>query len=183
MATASILTAARRGLALLPVRFDDRAFWPRAAVGLVLRAWALAGAWIGLRRALTEVVAAVYPAFGGRVQVVGETLLLADQHMVDITVSCTQIEVVALLLPLAWNLRRPVRHELAVAGGLLAAAGLLAVGRLVLALGLYRLGFDWSVAHDVPLGITYALLFIVVLRRNAWAERVDATCAEPEVCS
>ena len=96
MATSSILTTARRGLALLPVRFDDGAFWPRAALGLALRAWTLTGSWLGLRHALTVAVAAVYGAIGGRAQVVGETMLLADRHMVDITVSCTQIEVCLL---------------------------------------------------------------------------------------
>jgi len=174
-ATGSALTpGARAGidlrgwLAALPVRFDDRRFWPRAALGLGLRWLALEGEWRPLCEGVTRAAAAALHAAGVAIDATAADQIVVAGKAVAITASCVHVDVLALAAPLLWDRSRSIAHNLrllaAAAIALLAAA----VIRIDLAVALLSRGVPWALGHDVVLGVGYFAFLAAVLRRGAW---------------
>lgn len=167
-AQAPLIERARGWLALLPVRFDDRRFWGRAALAGLLRAAALAAPWSTLRSLVTSAAVASLQLLGVEAVRLDEALLFAGERVVNISVSCTHVEVFALMAPLLWDRSKSASRnvlQLALVG---LAVTLLGVARIDLAIVLSALGVPWALAHDVALGVFYALLLGSTLSRNAW---------------
>jgi exosortase/archaeosortase len=170
-ATAKPGLTIRALLALLPVRFDDARFWPRAVAGLALRWGALELEWWWLRDAVTAAVASLLGAAGLPTAMSDRAALAlaSGGATFHVTVSCTHVEVLALLGPLVVDrtagLLRTAR-DLAWLAGALAS---FAVLRIALAIGLYSAGVSWLWAHDVVLGLGYFAFMAAVLKRGAWA--------------
>ena len=170
-AQARLVSGARAWLALLPARIDDRRFWLRAALGLALRALALLGSWWPLRAALAWAVGRTLALGGATVALADRATLLVGSTRVETTVTCTHVEVLALLAPLLWDRSKNLGRNF----GLLAlgavAAFVIAVARVDLAVGLLTLGVPWLWGHDVLLGVCYFAVVAATLHHGAWMGR------------
>jgi len=172
MATAAAAGLSWRALvALLPVRFDDARFWPRAGLGLALRWAALELDWWWLRDAVTGAVVSVLDAVGvGTAAPARATLALASGGAAfNVTVSCTHVEVFALLAPLVVDRTVSLRRNVASLTALSCALAAFAVLRISAAVAGYQAGVPWLWAHDVVLGVGYFVVMATVLKRGAWA--------------
>ncbi len=157
--------------ALLPVRFDDRRFWIRATLGLLARLVVIQWQWWILRSAMTDAVAWSLTTFGFEPRRLDPTSLGIEHYTVSVSLMCTHIEVFALIIPLLWDRSRIVVRNLAGLTGLGALIFVLGVLRIDLAVILHTWGLPWGWAHDVPLGVCYALLLGFTLQRGAWMRR------------
>jgi hypothetical protein len=155
-------------LALLPVRVDDRRFWPRLALGLLLRWLVLGAEWRPVRAVVTRAVAWTLHAAGLSLDVVAADRLSVAAQGIAITVSCIHLDVFALVCPLLWDRSRPAQVNL----GRLAALGLallaIAVARIALAIALFAQGVPWILAHDALLGVGYFAVLALTLKHGAW---------------
>ncbi|MBI4954332.1 MAG: hypothetical protein HY908_20075 [Myxococcales bacterium] len=158
----------RELLAPLPVRFDDRRLWLRAAIGLALRAVALELAWAPLRAAFAWGVLRSLALVGIAAEAARPGALAVGPTTFDITVRCTQIEVFALVVPLLWDRSLGTGRNLGRIAGLGLAMYALGVVRIDLSIALYLAGVPWAWAHDVCLGVCYFAVLAATLALGAW---------------
>jgi hypothetical protein len=171
-AQARALTARlRRWLWLLPVRIDHPRLWAALLLGVLLRAAVLQGNWWWLREGLTRLVVESVGALGMTVELAGRTAFVTDGAAIAVSVSCTHIEVFALLAPLWWLRQRSAGDNALRLLGLLAALLLAAILRIDFAVLLTALGLPWWLAHDVWLGVWYAVIIAVTLVVGGWMRR------------
>ncbi len=179
MATSAPLLIDRaQGLAaLLPVRVEDRRFWPRALLGLALRALALELEWSWLRASVSSTVAWSLRGAGVDIELVSRSTLVRAPWAFEVTASCTHVEVVGLLAPLVWDRSRSVAVNGARCLAFAAVVVGLSVARIDLAIALRAAGLPWVVSHDVLLGLGYFVVMASVLAGGAWTRSPSGAAA------
>ncbi|MBK8259266.1 MAG: hypothetical protein IPK82_42245 [Polyangiaceae bacterium] len=89
---------------------------------------------------------------------------------VHITVSCTHVEVFALLCPLLWDWSVTPLVNLKRYFALAAGLAVFALVRLHVAVWLLSRGVSWVIGHDVLLGVSYFVLMASALKYGAWTK-------------
>jgi len=88
-----------------------------------------------------------------------------------IVISCTALDAFFGSLPLLWQWRRPVSHNLLYLAAYFLCLSAANLARLELGFVLNFQGLSWRLAHEAIAGVFYFALFLWIARQRGWVAR------------
>jgi hypothetical protein len=90
-------------------------------------------------------------------------------HLFQVAVSCTALDVFFGSIPLLWEGRCSPARNLRFLAAYFVVLSAINLARLVLGFLLYGVGASWFLAHELPSGVFYFAVFVWIARRRGWS--------------
>jgi hypothetical protein len=135
--------------------------------------------WMHLRFATSQIILAVSGALGMAAERVSNDTINVQGHAIQFTVACTLIEVMLGIQPLIWLRHRKLLHNFARVAASMAVLSGCNILRIEAAQVAFHSGLPWMLAHDIPLGVMYFAIWVVVWRMQSW-RAADESAVVPQ---
>ena len=152
----------------MKIPIPSASFLCRVCVAALLAIAAHQFRWEGLRFLTSETVLRLSASLGMTVARTAFDTIEIQGQLFQFALSCTFAELFVASAAFLWKLDRSLLRNLwrlAYVAGVLLALNVL---RLELGQIAYSHGVPWILAHDIPLGVTYFAVWVVVWRTRNW---------------